>query len=148
MRATLSAAGRSFLRAFGASLLVLAPGILAAPNLDQSKLLGVAALLSSIAAGIRAVQVFVPQLSFSELLPDEYAGLGDYLDSFARAFIGTFLVLLLGILDAPNFDAGKALLSGLLVGALAAGLLAVQKLWTDGEDPAPAVGISKYEKNV
>jgi hypothetical protein len=39
----LSEAGRSFLRAFGGAMLILLPGVLAAPNLDQAKGIGVAA---------------------------------------------------------------------------------------------------------
>ena len=68
MKELLATAGREFLRAFGASLLILAPGVLAAPNYDQMFLLGVGALAASIAAGLKAVQELVPLLSFAGLV--------------------------------------------------------------------------------
>lgn len=147
MRATLSAAGRAFLRAFVGSVIVLAPGILAAPDLNQSKALGVAALLSSIAAGVRAIQVFVPELSFAGLLPERYRLFGEYVDNFTRAFLATFLTLFLGVLDAPDLNAARAAIAGLLVGGLAAGVLAVQKTFQSGENPAPNIGVEPLERN-
>lgn len=46
----------SFARAFGASLVVLLPGIWAAPNFDAAKALAISALVASITAGFRAAQ--------------------------------------------------------------------------------------------
>jgi hypothetical protein len=73
MKTLLAAAGREFLRAFGASLVVLIPGVLSAPDLNQSYALGVAALFASLAAAVKAVQVFVPQLSFASVLSQPLA---------------------------------------------------------------------------
>lgn len=134
MRTLLSAAGRSFLRAFVATVLVLAPGVLNAPNLDQAKLLGVAALVASLSAGLKALQVFVPQLS----LPlGRWSEIGN---SFVRAYVGTFVVTLVGILDAPNLDLSRAAVTALLVGALTAAIRAVQGYFTPGDSPAPEKG--------
>lgn len=127
----LSEAGRSFLRAFAGSLLVLVPGVLSAPNLDAARGLGVAALIASVTAGIKAVQVFVPRLSFAELVGEKY---GSLVDSFARAFLGAFLVLLPGMLNAPNLDEARALAVAAIVGAVTAGVRALQALFSP-EDP-------------
>ena len=50
----LSEAGRSFARAFGGALIVLLPGILAAPNLDGAIGLGIAALIAALTMGLKA----------------------------------------------------------------------------------------------
>jgi hypothetical protein len=138
VRNVLAAAGRSFLRAFAGSLLVLVPGVLAAPDLNTMYALGVAALISSVVAGIRAIQVFVPQLSFSSLVGDVY---GRFVDSFVRAFLATALVLLPGVLEAPNLAESKGLLTALLVAAVTAGVKALEVMFTPGTDfstPDPA----------
>jgi len=46
----------SFIRAFGASLIVFAVGLANAPEWSFSKAAGVAALLAAVTAGLRAVQ--------------------------------------------------------------------------------------------
>lgn len=46
----------SFLRAFGASLLVFAIGIAQAPEWSFSRAAGLAALVAAVTAGLRAVQ--------------------------------------------------------------------------------------------
>lgn len=141
MRGVLSAAGRSFLRAFVASAVLLFPGVLAAPDLNQSKALGVSALIASIAAGIKALQVFVPQLQF----PGPY---GEYISSFVRAFLGAFIVSVLGILDAPDLHTLKAAAFAALTGALAAGVRALQGYFTAGDVPAPQAGFVTAEREV
>lgn len=132
----LSEAGRSFLRAFIGSMLILLPGVLAAPNLDEAFGLGVAALIASIAAGIKVIQVFVPQLSFASLVPP---GVGLLLDSFARAFLASLLVLVPGVLNAPNLSEGKALAVAALIAAVTAGVRALQGVLSP-EDPVPSTG--------
>lgn len=137
MRHLLSEAGRSFLRAFAGSLLILLPGVLAAPDMGQVLGLATAAVIASLVAGFKAIQVFVPQLSFSAYV-DGLAGA--LLDSFSRAFLASFLVLLEGVLAAPDFDAGKSLFVAALIAAVTAGVRAVQGLFTSGEEPAPNTG--------
>lgn len=141
MRNLLEKAGLSFLRAFGASILVLATGVSTAPNLNQAYALGVAALIASIAAGIKAVQVFAPQLSFVGLLPDSVAPYASWVDSFVRAFVGAFLVAVLGVLNAPDLQTAKALLVAAIVGAVTAGIRALQGLLTQGETPFVEKGL-------
>ena len=133
MTDALHRAGLSFLRAFGGILLTLAPGVLAAPNLDQAYALGVAALAASVAAGIAALQAFAPTVSFTTLLDRVKLGAyGRYVDSFARAFLGTFLVLVQGVLNAPDLNAAKAAAVAAVAGAITAGLKALQELVTKG----------------
>jgi hypothetical protein len=52
VRTTLFAAGRAFL----ASLVILLPGILAAPDFSTAKALTIAALIAAAAAAVRVVQ--------------------------------------------------------------------------------------------
>ena len=58
-RDDLKRVGWTALQAFLATLLVLAPGILEAPNLGDAKSLAVAALVAAISAAISAVKNLV-----------------------------------------------------------------------------------------
>lgn len=142
MIALLSAAGRAFLRAFIASILVLAPGILSAPNLNRAYLIGVAALVASIASGIRALQAYVPEISLVHYLGHPY---GDWADSFLRAFIGSLVITLPGVLGAPDLATGRSLAVGAIIGAFALGIRALQGFVTVGEHPSPGVGLADPE---
>lgn len=138
MEKLLFAAGTSFLRAFGVAVLAYATGILAAPNMQTAVALSVAALLGSLAAGLRAVQVFVPQLTFASLLPQP---LGAWVDAFVRAFLATLLVSVTGWLASPDYDTWRSVGLAAVIGALAAGARALQGLLTKGHQPSPAVGV-------
>lgn len=138
----LSEAGRSFLRAFAASLVVLVPGILSAPNFTIATGLGIAAFVASLAAGLKAVQVFVPQLSFKSVLTGKYAAYYVYLDSFVRAFVAAFITAVLGLLTMPDLNLSRSLVVGVLVAAFAAGFRAVQGFLTPGDVPAPQKGFT------
>ncbi len=139
MKNLLEKAGASFLRAFGASILVLAPGVLAAPNLNAAYGLGVAALIASVTAGLKALQVLVPSLSLVGLFQNsKYVVFASWVDSFVRAFLGAFIVGVIGVLNAPDFNTAKALAVAAIVGAVAAALRAVQGIVS--ADEAPAVG--------
>lgn len=138
MTALLEKVGTSFLRAFGVSFLFFATGILNAPNLDAARSLSIAALLASVAAGLRAAQVLIPQLSFKGVLEQPYAA---WVDSFFRAGVGAFLVAVTGWLAAPDFATWKSVLIGAVVGAGAAGVRALQGLLTKSEDPQPGTGV-------
>ncbi len=140
----LSNAGRSFLRAFAGSLLVFIPGVLAAPNLGATRGLALAALVASLAAWLKAVQVFVPALSFASLVKSVfYASL---LDSFSRAFLSSFVVLLVGLLESPEFGLSKSALIALVVGAVTAGIRAIQGLATTSEEPSGGSGFEVADR--
>jgi hypothetical protein len=134
MTVVLERAGAAFLRAFGAGIVTYGIGVWAAPNLNAGIALGAAAVASALAAGIRAVQVFVPQLSFKSLVGTVP---GAYVDSFARSFIGYGLTAATGWLLAPDLANWKAVAVGAVTGAFAAGFRALQGLLTSGESPAP-----------
>jgi hypothetical protein len=138
MKALLEQAGREFLKAFGVSVVVLAPGVLQAPNLDQSFLLGVAALFASFSAGLKVLQGFVPRLSVSEFVKQPYAA---WSDAFLRGGLAALFVSLVGILDSPDLSNWKAAATAALVGAVAAGFRALEGALTKGETPFVDAGL-------
>jgi hypothetical protein len=138
MKQLLGDAGRAFLRAFIGALIILLPGVLSAPNLDQSYALGVAAFISSVVAGLKALTVFLPQLSFTTWVGPQ---IGPLLDAFVQAFIGSLVILLPGVANAPDLSTAKSLIVGVLIGALTAGVRAAQGLLTTGDQPLPATGL-------
>lgn len=136
----LYAAGTAFLRAFGITFLLAVTGILAAPNVDAGVALSVAALIASIAAGLRAIQVFIPQLSFATFIPQPA---GAWVDSFARAFLAALVVAVAGLLEMPELPTGRSVWYAAITGALVAGIRALQGLLTPGEAPKPETGITE-----
>jgi hypothetical protein len=134
----LQKAGASFLRAFGVAFLFFVTGILNAPNKDAAVSLSIAAFVGSLAAGLRAVQVFIPQLSWAGIMNQPFAA---WADAFTRAFLATLLITLTGWLAAPEYDTWKSFAISAVVGALAAGARALQGLTTNGEEPAKGAGI-------
>jgi len=133
MRDLLSAMGRAFLRAFVASGVVLAVGVLSAPNLDAMLSLSVAALIASLSAGLKAVQVFVPQLA----LGGKY---GEVITVAIQAGLSAFLVSAVGLLDAPEFGITRSALIAVIVAVGTAVLRALQGFLTVGEHPSPGSG--------
>jgi hypothetical protein len=137
--ALLSAAGRAFIRAFLASLLVFGFGILAAPDIGHLALAGVAGLVGAFAGGLRAIQAYVPKLALATYLGHPF---GDWAESFLQAFVASLIVTLPGLAGAPNFGVMKGLAVGAIVGALNAGVRAIQGFGSTGEHPSPAVGVN------
>lgn len=133
MRTLLSSMGRAFLRAFAASAVIMGVGVLSAPNLDSMYALAVAALIASLSAGLKAIQVFVPKLSFG----GEY---GEIISVSVQAGVSAFLVSVIGILDAPEFGVTRSLLIGVVVAVGTAVLRALQGLFSAGESPSPGNG--------
>lgn len=138
MNKLLFAAMTAFGRAFLITFLLAATGILNAPNQTTAVALSWAALVASIVAGLRAIQVFIPQISFKELLPQPVAA---WVDAFALAFLASLVTLLTGWLAAPDWSTWKSALMAVVVGALTAGVRALQGLATSEDKPAPAVGM-------
>ena len=68
MKNLLAQAGRAALKAFVVTFLTFASGLLAATNLKEFSALAVGALVASGVAALKAVQVFVPSLSFAGLI--------------------------------------------------------------------------------
>jgi hypothetical protein len=135
----LYAAASAFLRAFAITFLMAATGIAAAPNVETAQALSIAALIASIAGGLRAIQVFIPQLSFGTFIRQPIAA---WLDAFVRAFLATLVVSVQGLLAMPELPTDRSVWFAAITGALTAGLRALQGLLTPGEQPAPDTGIS------
>lgn len=140
MKNLLYEAGRESLKAFLVTFLTFASGLVGATNLEEFKALGVAALVASAVAVVKAVKVLVPQLTFAQLLPQPFAS---WLDAFTVAGLGTFFVLVEGVSEAPDYGTGKAVVYGAVVGGLQAGFRAVEGLFTKGETPLPSFGVNK-----
>lgn len=138
MEKLLFAAATSFLRSFGITFVGFAVGILGATNLSSARALSIAALAASVAAGLRTIQIFIPQLSFAAFLPQPWAA---YVDAFARQFLAVGTPTLAGWLAAPNWGAWHSALLGILTGAAVAGIRAIQGLLTPGNSPAPSTGL-------
>lgn len=137
MQKLLYAAGTAFLRAFGVTFLFAATGLLTAPDQHAAVALSWAALVASIVAGLRAIQVFVPGLTVKTLFGPV---VGAWADSFLRAFVAALITLLTGWLAAPNWTTWKAALLAVFIGAVTAGVRALQGLVTAGETPVPGNG--------
>lgn len=127
----------SFGRVFLVTFLLAATGILTAPDLETAFGLSLAALVASIVAGLRAIQVFIPGLTFARLFKQP---VGAWVDSFVRAFLAVFVTLLTGWLAAPDWSTWKSALTAAIVGALTAGVRALQGFVTSGDQPVPVVG--------
>ena len=138
MTKLLYAAATAFLRAFAITFLMAATGIAAAPNVGAAQALSIAALIASIAAGLRAIQVFIPQLSFASFIPQPVAA---WVDSFVRAFLAALVVAVMGLLAMPELPHSSSVWFAAITAALTAGLRAIQGLATPGESPAPSSGV-------
>lgn len=138
MQKLLFAALTSFGRSFLVTFIAFAAGILGATNTSSAIALSIAALAASVAAGLRTIQIFIPQLSFKAFLPVPFAA---YADAFTRQFLSSGTVALAGWLAAPTWGLWHSALLGILTGAATAGIRAVQGLLTPGESPKPATGV-------
>ena len=132
-----SSAARAFAIAFGSSALVLAPGVLDAADSSTAVALGISALIAALAAGVKAIQEFVPQLSVGSYVKQPF---GAWIDAFLQGGIGAFLVVLFDWLNAGDVTNWKTWIVAAVIGAVQAGLRAVQGAVTKGEDPAPQTG--------
>lgn len=132
-------AGRAALKAFIATFLTFAGGLLAATNLKEFTALAVAGLIASGVAALKGVQVFFPQISFGAAgVPQPWAS---WLDAFTIAFLSAFVVLVEGVTDAPDYEAKKAVLVAAFIGAAQAAFRALEGLATKGETPVRSFGL-------
>lgn len=137
MNKLLFAAMTAFGRVFIVTFLLAATGILSAPDLDSALALSLAALVASFVAGLRAIQIFIPQISFAGLFPQPIAA---WVDAFVLAFLASFVTLLTGWLAAPDWTTWKSAVTAILIGALTAAVRALQGAVTLGDAPAPGIG--------
>jgi len=137
MKKLLIDAGLGFVRAFVPNLVVWAPGILSAPNLNEMYLVGVAALASSFSAGLKVLKEFVPGFTTAGFLPQPWAA---WVDAFLIGGIGAFIASVVAWLDAPNLDFSRAAVVAILVAAGTAAFRALEGTLTKNEQPAPDKG--------
>lgn len=138
MNKLLFAALTAFGRAFIVTFVMAVTGILAAPNVSSGVALSIAAIVAAIVAGLRAIQVFIPQISFAAFVPQPVAA---YLDSFARAFLAALVAGVIGLLEMPDLPTGRSIWLAVIIGALTAGVRAIQGLLTPDDSPAPQFGL-------
>jgi hypothetical protein len=130
--------GRTLLKVYGAGLLTVLIGITAQKDLHGAIAFGIAGLMTLTSAAIAAVVTLVPQLSFQQYFP----GLvGQVLDAFVHASLGSFLVATAGWFAEPNYSTWHAVLIGAVIGAINVGARAVQAFFTQGEAPNPQAKI-------
>jgi hypothetical protein len=140
MKQLLAVAGRRFLHTAAAAFLVFVLGILSAPNLkDNVYLLGVTFLVALIAAALDFIQEVVPKFSWSLLLPQPWAA---WADAFTQAFVASFIVTITGWLSAPDISTWRSVVTAALIGALTAGVRAIEGLTTKGESPITKAGVA------
>jgi hypothetical protein len=134
----LGEAGRAFIKVFVSGIIIVAVGVSSQATLHDAVAVGIAGVMAAFGAGLAALQVFVPRLSVRTYI----AGLaGAAIDSFLHAFLGSFIVAVAGIFAEPSYSTWRALIIAALVGAVNAGLRAVQGLTTLGEKPDPTSGV-------
>lgn len=139
MNTLLGNAGKAFLKVFAAALLVVAIGITKQPDLNGAIAVGIAGIMAAFAAGLAALQAFVPDLTFAAYLPAPW---GSLVDSFVRAGLGAFITAVIGILSEPSLSAWHSLIVAAVVGAINAGLQAVQGALTPGQLPFKSRGFA------
>lgn len=134
---TIIDAGTAFLKAFGVVALAAAIGLLSLPTYNDVGALALAGFCAALAAGLAALQTFVPALSLRRWLVEPW---GSAADAGLHAGLATFLTLAAGWLNAPDFSAWHAFVVGLVVAIANAVLRAVQgKLFGDHPQPAGIV---------
>lgn len=138
MRTLFSAIARTFLRVFFAAVVVYAAGVLYAPDLNTAKTLAIAGLLAAIAAGLRAVTVYVPSISIAHYVGNPWGALAD---AFLHAFLAALLANWIDLLTTPHYHGTRDILVAIVVGVVGALTRALQGLLTTGESPAPAFGL-------
>lgn len=123
MTGLLSNAGRAAFTAFFAAFIVLAPGILNAPNYDSAILLGIAALIAGLDAAVKVLTTLVPRLKTP----------WPVLDSFIRAGVAALLAFLPGLYAAPNLGAARSAAIALMIAVANAVLRSAQGYFTKSE---------------
>lgn len=137
MKAKLEQIALSTLRALGASLIVLIPALWVAPDVSHAVAIATAALFGVLTGGFKALQLLIPDLTFAKIVRQPYAA---YLDSFSRAFLGSLVGAIIAWLSFPDLHTWQKVGLAALVGAVTAGIRALQGLVTKGESPLPASG--------
>lgn len=137
MKEKLAAAGRRFLHAAAAAFLVFILGLLAAPDLiaDAVRTYGVVFLIAIAAAALKFIAEIIPFVSVANYVPDRYRVYAAWVDAFIQAAVGSFVVNAPGIFDAPDLKTAGAIAVAVAIGAITAGVRALEGLLTPAERP-------------
>lgn len=143
MKEILAGAGRRFLHAVAAALIVFVLGLLAAPDLiaDNVRLYGVAFLVAIGAAFLKFVSDVFPFFRVSNYVSDKYKVYAAWMDAFLQAAVAAFVVAAPGVFDAPDLKTAGAIAVAALIGALTAGVRAIEGLLTPEERPATVAAL-------
>lgn len=143
MKEILAGAGRRFLHTVAAALFVFILGLLSAPNLvlDNMRVYGIAFLVAIGAAALKFIAEVFPFVSVVNYVPDQYKVYAAWADAFLQAGVSAFVVVAPGILDAPDLKTAGALVVAALIGALTAGVRAIEGLLTKSERPATVAAL-------
>ncbi len=144
MKDILAGAGRRFLHAVAAALIVFVLGLLAAPDLiaDNVRLYGVAFLVAIGAAFLKFVSEVFPFFRVANYVSDKYKVYAAWLDAFLQAAVAAFVVTAPGIFNAPDLKTAGALAVAALIGALTAGVRAIEGLLTPEERPRTVAALT------
>lgn len=137
MQRLLELMGRTALKVFLSSLVVYAAGWAYVPNLNGLIAVGGAAIVAALAMALKAIQVYIPQLTFEQYVGELY---GKLLDAFVHGFLGAFVTAVIGILSLPDMSTWKSALFGAVVGALNTGLKALEIALTPDQSSPRLVG--------
>lgn len=146
MKDILAGAGRRFLHTVAAALIVFVLGLLAAPDLiaDNVRLYGVAFLVAIGAAFLKFVSDVFPYVRVTHYVPDKYKVYAAWLDAFLQAAVAAFVVAAPGVFNAPDLKTAGALAVAALIGALTAGVRAIEGLLTPEERPATVAALKLH----
>lgn len=138
--------GRAFLTAVLAGVSVFVPGLLEAPDLHTAGAIALAALIAGLDSGLKALQVFVPQLSVARLFERFAPALLPYssaVNGALRIFVAAMITLAAGLLYAQNFGEARALAIAGVLAALNAAYQFLTATLSKGEGPNPQAGLAK-----
>ena len=138
MKELLAAAGRRFLHTAAAAFVVFILGLLAAPDLilDNLRVYGIVFLVALGGAALKFIAEVFPHVSVAKYAPEKYRVYASWVDAFLQAAVSTFVVTAPGIFDAPDLKTAGAVAVSVLVGAVTAGVRAIEGLLTKAERPA------------
>lgn len=143
MKEILAGAGRRFLHTAAGAFFVFVLGLLAAPDLvfDNVYLFGTVFLVALGGAALKFIAEVFPYVSVAKYVPTKYRVYAAWLDAFLQAAVAAFVVAAPGIFDAPDLKTAGAIAVAALIGALTAGVRAIEGLLSASERPATVAAL-------
>lgn len=143
MKDHLAAAGRRYLHTALAAFIAFVLGLLAAPDLiaDNLRIYGLVFLVALGAGALKFIADILPYFSLQNYVPEKYRVYAAWADAFLQAAVSTFVVEAPGIFNAPDLNAARAAAVAVIVGALTAGVRAIEGLLTPAERSRTAAAL-------